>query len=168
MARGDERHGRKPHLHHLAEEPAGRHGRDIALDSRRNAVGTDDQVLNLMQMYFERSDSVNFGRHLFLEPFAGVSRRHALHVYGTNDSYAPIETQRLYAVSAGFPIADSLVDDYTTNYGMTRSILRGRQPSFGSLAPVTAAQIQYQPSGMTVTSCRPRIPARARRFRSSW
>jgi len=24
-----------------------------------NAVGTDDQVLNLMQMYFERSDSVN-------------------------------------------------------------------------------------------------------------
>jgi predicted esterase len=113
-----------------------------------NAVGTDDQVLNLMQMYFERSDSVNFGRHLFLEPFAGVSRRHALHVYGTNDSYAPIETQRLYAVSAGFPIATPLVDDYTTNYGMTTidpPVVDNQ--AFGSLAPVTAAQIQYQPSG---------------------
>jgi predicted esterase len=113
-----------------------------------NAVGTDDQVLNLMQMYFERSDSVNFGRHLFLEPFEGVSRRHALHVYGTNDSYAPVETQRLYAVAAGFPIATPLVDDYTANYGMTTidpPVIDNQ--AFGTLAPVTAAQIQYQPSG---------------------
>lgn len=110
-------------------------------------VGSDDQVLNLMQMYFERSDSVNFGRHLFIEPFAGVGRRHALHVYGTNDSYAPVETQRLYAVSAGFPIATPLVDDYTANYGMTTidPPIIDNQP-FGALAPVTAAQIQYQPA----------------------
>ena len=113
-----------------------------------NAVGADDQVLNLMQMYFERSDSVNFGRHLFWEPFEGVGRRHALHVYGTNDSYSPIETQRLYAVSAGFPIATPLVDDYTANYGMTTidpPVVNNQL--FGTLAPVTAAQIQYQPSG---------------------
>jgi predicted esterase len=112
-----------------------------------NAVGTDDQVLNLMQMYFERSDSVNFGRHLFLEPYQGVSRRHALHVYGTSDSYAPVETQRLYAVAAGFPIATPLVDDYTANYGMTTidpPVVDNQ--AFGSLAPVTAAQIQYQPA----------------------
>jgi predicted esterase len=113
-----------------------------------NTVGDDDQVLNLMQMYFERSDSVNFGRHLFFEPYEGVSRRHALHVYGTNDSYSPVETQRLYAVAAGFPIATPLVDDYTTSYGLTTidPPVMDNQP-FGTLAPVTAAQIQYQPSG---------------------
>ena len=113
-----------------------------------NTVGDDDQVLNLMQMYFERSDSVNFGRHLFFEPYEGVSRRHALHVYGSNDSYSPVETQRLYAVAAGFPIATPLVDEETKNYGMLiiDPPVIDNQP-FGTLAPVTAAQIQYQPSG---------------------
>jgi hypothetical protein len=41
-----------------------------------------------------------------------------------------------------------LVDDYTTNYGMTTidpPVVDNQ--AFGSLAPVTAAQIQYQPSG---------------------
>jgi predicted esterase len=112
-----------------------------------NAVGSYDQVLNLMQMYFERSDSVNFGRHLFLEPYQGVSRRHALHVYGTNDSYAPVETQRLYAEAAGFPVATPLVDDYPANYGMITidpPVIDNQ--AFGTLAPVTAAQIQYQPA----------------------
>jgi hypothetical protein len=69
-------------------------------------------------------------------------------VYGTHDSYAPIETQRLYAVSAGFPIATPLVDDYAADYGMTTidPPVVNNQP-FGTLAPVTAAQIQYPPSG---------------------
>jgi hypothetical protein len=40
-----------------------------------------------------------------------------------------------------------LVDDYTTNYGMTTidpPVVDNQ--AFGSLAPVTAAQIQYQPA----------------------
>jgi predicted esterase len=120
----------------------------LPLALAESTVGTDDQVLNLMQMYFERSDSVNFGRHLFSEPYDGVSQRHALHVYGTNDSYSPVETQRRYAQAAGFPIATPLVDDYVANYGMTKidPPVIDNQP-FGTLDPVTAAQIQYQPSG---------------------
>jgi len=111
------------------------------------SVGSNDPVLNLMQMYFERSDSVNFGRHLFLEPYPGVTRRHALHVYGTNDSYAPVETQRLYALAAGFSVATPLVDNYPTapDYGMTLIAppIKANQ-DFGGLDIITAAQIQYQ------------------------
>jgi hypothetical protein len=110
-------------------------------------VGANDPVLNLMQMYFERSDSVNFGRHLFLEPYPGVTRHHALHVYGTNDSYAPVETQRLYALAAGFSVATPLVDDYPTapDYGMTLIAppIKANQ-DFGGLDIISAAQIQYQ------------------------
>lgn len=116
-------------------------------------VGANDPVLNLMQMYFERSDSVNFGRHLFLEPYTGVTRRHALHVYGTNDSYSPVETQRRYAQAAGFPVATPMVDNYATDpqqgYGMSSVAppIKANQ-TFLSLNPIiTVAQIQYQPVG---------------------
>jgi predicted esterase len=112
-----------------------------------DAVGSNDPVLNLMQMYFERSDSVNFGRRLFREPYEGVSPSHVLHVYGTNDSYAPVETQRRYAQAAGFPVATPLVDDYPTSpeYGMATLAppIKANLPLAG-LAPITAAQIQYQ------------------------
>jgi predicted esterase len=112
------------------------------------SVDPVDPVLNLMQMYFERSDSVNFARHLFIEPYPGVVPHHALHVYGTNDSYAPIETQRRYAEAASLPVAIPLVDDYLKDYGMTAiaAPVKANQ-TFGSLGMITAAQIQYQPSG---------------------
>ena len=116
-----------------------------------DSVDANDPVLNLMQMYFERSDSVNFARHLFLDPYPGVTRRHAMHVYGTDDSYAPVETQRRYAQAAGFSVATPLVDDYPTKpdlgYGMAAVAppLKDNQP-FGTLDPVTGAQIQYQPA----------------------
>jgi len=118
-----------------------------------NTVGTNDPVLNLMQMYFERSDSVNFARHLFLEPSLDVSRHHALHVYGTNDSYSPVETQRRYAEAAGFPVATPLVDDYATDpqkdYGMASVVppIKANQNFFSLTPVVTVGQIQYQPDG---------------------
>ena len=76
-----------------------------------------------------------------------------------------VETQRLYAVAAGFPIATPLVDDYTTNYGMTTiDPPMVDNQAFGSLAPSRQRKSSTSPAGMTVTSCRPRIPARARRI----
>ena len=59
----------------------------------------------------------------------------------------PVETQRLYAEAAGFPVATPLVDDYPANYGMITidpPVIDNQ--AFGTLAPVTAAQIQYQPA----------------------
>ena len=116
-----------------------------------DAVGANDPVLNLMQMYFERSDSVNFGRRLFLDPYLDVSRHHALHVYGTNDSYSPVETQRRYAEATGFPVATPLVDDYptTAEYSMATVAppIKANLTFLLSLNPIiTVAQIQYQPA----------------------
>jgi hypothetical protein len=58
------------------------------------AVDPSNAMLNLMQMYFERSDSVNFGRRLFNEPLAAMTPHHILHVVGDKDSYSVVQTQR--------------------------------------------------------------------------
>jgi hypothetical protein len=103
-------------------------------------------VLNLMQMYFERSDSVNFGRRLFRDPLVGALPRHVLHVVGTADSYSVINTQRAYALAAGFQVAGAAVafplvpavapvwnnQDFASDFG----------PIYQSL---TAVDLQYQP-----------------------
>jgi len=113
-------------------------------------VDDNHPVLNLLQMYFERSDPVNFARRLFREPVAGAQRRHVLHVYGTADTYAPNETQRRYAQAAAFQVALPLVDEYPTlpEYGMvTVAPPISANQAFATLAPITAAQAQYQPDG---------------------
>jgi pimeloyl-ACP methyl ester carboxylesterase len=113
-------------------------------------VDQNHPVLNLIQMYFERSDPVNFARRLFREPITGAQRRHVLHVYGTGDSYAPVETQRRYAQAAAFQVARPLVDTYPTlaEYNMvTVTPPISANQSFGTLAAITAAQAQYQPNG---------------------
>jgi pimeloyl-ACP methyl ester carboxylesterase len=113
-------------------------------------VDENHPVLNLLQMYFERSDPVNFARRLFREPVAGAQRRHVLHVYGTADTYAPNETQRRYAQAAAFQVALPLVDEYPTlpEYSMvTVTPPISANQAFANLAPITAAQAQYQPSG---------------------
>jgi dienelactone hydrolase len=113
-------------------------------------VDENHPVLNLIQMYFERSDPVNFARRLFLEPVPGAQRRHVLHVYGAGDTYAPVETQRRYAQAAAFQVALPLVDSYPTldEYQMVAVTppISANQ-AFGSLAPITAAQAQYQSDG---------------------
>jgi len=116
-----------------------------------DSVDANHPVLNLMQMYFERSDSVNFARYLYRHPHDGIAPRHALHVYGTDDSYAPVETQRRYAEAAELPVALPLVDNYPTdvNYGMgtVAPPIKANQ-HFGILDDlVTVAQIQYEPVG---------------------
>jgi hypothetical protein len=113
-------------------------------------VDQNHPVLNLIQMYFERSDPVNFARRLFREPIAGAQRRHVLHVYGTSDSYAPVETQRRYAQAAAFQVALPLVDTYPTlpEYSMvTVALPISANQAFGTLANITAAQAQYAPNG---------------------
>jgi predicted esterase len=112
------------------------------------SVSDGDPVLNLVQMYFERSDTVNFGRRLFTEPNLGVPARHVLHIYGTGDSYAPVETQKRYAQASRFKVALPWVDNYPSDYGLDgiATPIKANQ-SFGTAgALITAAQIQYQPS----------------------
>jgi hypothetical protein len=98
-------------------------------------------ILNILQMYFERSDAVNFGRRLFLDPPAGTPARSVLHIFGTDDTYAPVQTQRTYGLSAGFPVIDPPVDDY--------KLMRVTAPVKGNITTaggtITAVQAQFKP-----------------------
>ena len=96
-------------------------------------------VLNLLQMYFDRSDGVNFGRRLFKEPPAGVNAHSVLHIYGTEDTYAPVRTQQTYALSAGFPVLAPAVDDF--------KLMPVTAPVKGNAGGVTAVEAQFVPMG---------------------
>ncbi|MFH1130979.1 MAG: hypothetical protein V1754_06565 [Pseudomonadota bacterium] len=62
-------------------------GVQLALADGR--LGTTHPLLNLLQLFFEEVDSINFGRALFVEPVEGVKRKHVYMSYGVADSYMP-------------------------------------------------------------------------------
>jgi pimeloyl-ACP methyl ester carboxylesterase len=103
-------------------------------------------VMNLLQMYFDPVDPLNFARRITFEPDAGQRPKHLLHVFGSNDTYSPDSTQNFFAQAAGLPIVHPVVmgeeakslpvipTPVSENFmvGMTR---------------ITAVQAQYAPSG---------------------
>jgi predicted esterase len=103
-------------------------------------------VLNLMQMYFERSDSVNFGRRLFKEPTPGMTPHHVLHVYGLADSYSVVTTQQAYGLAAHFRVSPPILDAYGLAPLTTASPYSNNE-YFGTSGNLTALQIQYQSDG---------------------
>ena len=108
------------------------------------AVDATHPVLGLMQMYFDRSDSVNFARRLFHEPLPAMTAHHILHVYGTNDTYSVVPTQQAYALAAGFQVANPV-----DNFGLLPVTLPppvSNNEFFGSYGKLTAVEIQYQPA----------------------
>ncbi len=108
------------------------------------ALDAGHPVLALMQMFFERSDSVNFARRMLREPLPTMTAHHILHVYGTNDSYAVVTTQQAYALAAGFQVAPPILD----NFGLvpvTTPPPVSDNAFFGSYGKLTAVEIQYQP-----------------------
>jgi hypothetical protein len=111
-------------------------------ESGAAAVDASHPVLNLMQMYFERSDSVNFARRLFKEPLPGMTPHHILHVYGTNDSYSVFQTQQSYALAADFEVAIPIVDAFGLDPAVPPV---SNNEFFGSYGKLTAVEIQYQP-----------------------
>jgi dienelactone hydrolase len=100
-------------------------------------------ILNVLQMYFDRSDGVNFGRRLFKEPPDMVKAHSVLHIFGTEDTYAPVQTQRTYALSAGFPVLTPIVDDF--------KLMSIAAPVTGNITvggtTVTAVEAQFTPMG---------------------
>jgi len=114
------------------------------------AVDESHAVLNLMQMYFERSDSVNFGRRLFREPLAVAPQQNFLHVVGTKDSYSVINTQKAYGIAAGFKVAGTPV----AGFGLpTPAPVWNNQDFASDFGPIyhslTAAELQYEPDQST-------------------
>jgi predicted esterase len=115
------------------------------------SVDENHPVLNLLQMYLDRSDSVNFGRRIFAEPLMGVPPRHALMISGLNDTYAPNETQRTYATAAGFDIVGPVLDavDMMDIMQMHKlpAIAAPAKANYNTAAgvAVTAVEAQYMP-----------------------
>jgi predicted esterase len=110
-------------------------------------------VLNLLQMYLDRSDSVNYAPRIFADPPAGVPPRHALMIFGTGDTYAPVETQRTFARAAGFPLVGTVLDPDDLKEvadghraGPIASPAKGNYMTTSG-ASVTAVESQYNPSG---------------------
>jgi hypothetical protein len=109
------------------------------------AVDAAHPVLNLMQMYFERSDSVNFGRRLFKEPVAGMTAHHILHVYGISDTYSVVQTQQSYALAAGLKVAPPIVDAFGLDTELKAPPFSNNE-YFGSYGRLTAIELQYAPA----------------------
>ncbi len=65
------------------------------------AISNTHPVLNLLQLYFEPVDTLNYGPLLFLEPPAGMEPRHALISYGLGDTYSPNATGQALIRAAG-------------------------------------------------------------------
>jgi hypothetical protein len=116
-------------------------------------VNENHPVLNLLQMYLDRADAVNYGRRLFSEPIAPLVPRHALHIFGTADTYAPDETQRTYAQAAGFVIVGPVVDPVDMkDIAEMHKLPAIAAPAKGNVttaagAAITAVQAQYKPAG---------------------
>jgi hypothetical protein len=110
-------------------------------------VDASHAVLNLMQMYFERSDSVNFGRRLFREPISPAPQQHFLHVVGTNDSYSVLNTQKAYGTAAGFSVAGSPVAGFGLPIPAPVSNNQDFASDFGPIFySLTAVELQYEPA----------------------
>lgn len=110
------------------------------------SVDAGHPVLNLMQMYFERADSVNFGRRLFKEPVTGTTAHHILHVYGTDDTFSVPLTQQAYALAARFKVAAPVVDPFGLDVA-TNGPPYSNNEYFMPVGRLTALEIQYKPTG---------------------
>jgi predicted esterase len=100
-------------------------------------------ALNLVQLFFESADGVNYARHWFSEPLPGVPAKHVLMSEGMDDSYAPPETIEPLATAGEL---DPVLPLERTVPGME---LKGHVPlsppvsGNASLGAVTAGLAQY-------------------------
>jgi predicted esterase len=110
------------------------------------SVDAGHPVLNLMQMYFERSDSVNFGRRLFKQPVDGMTPHHLLHVYGMADTYSVNATQQAYGLAAQFKVAPPMLDQFGLD-PITTAPPFSYNEFFGRSGKLTALELQYASDG---------------------
>jgi hypothetical protein len=73
-------------------------------------VGFTHPVLNLLQLYFEPVDTVNYAAPLFLAPVAGLPARHTLLSYGVGDTYTPNATGVALIRAAGAHLVRPVLD----------------------------------------------------------
>lgn len=73
-------------------------------------LGYTHPVLNLIQLYFEPVDAINYMAQHFLNPVVGAEARHTLISYGIGDTYSPNATGRALIRSAGAHLITPVLD----------------------------------------------------------
>jgi len=73
-------------------------------------LGFTHPVLNLLQLYFEPVDAINYMAQLFMEPVPGAELRHTLISYGLGDTYSPNATGRAMIRAAGAHLVRPVLD----------------------------------------------------------
>ncbi len=116
------------------------------------AGGAAHPALALFQMYFERSDPVNYGG--FLLPGTqgeDTPQRHLFMTYGLGDSYAPEATQTAYARSAELVLVEPVLTTDDDGDLDTLGLRTAPPPMFGNVRDgeeiYTYGVRQYEPDG---------------------
>jgi hypothetical protein len=110
-----------------------------------DAVDDFHPVMNLLQMYFDRSDTLNFGRRITHDPPMGSPPRHLFHLYGSSDNYSPDDTLRYFGNAAGLPVIHPVV----TKMEILSTLTVIKAPVSENVdvngTRITAVQAQYDP-----------------------
>ncbi|MBZ0238480.1 MAG: hypothetical protein K8M05_39570 [Deltaproteobacteria bacterium] len=99
-------------------------------------------VLAILQMWVERSDSVNYGPLLVREPPPGVAPRPIFQTMGFVDHYTPLPTIEAFAVSIGGHHVGPAIEPIEGLALLGRAELTA--PVSGNLGGTTAVIIQYE------------------------
>jgi pimeloyl-ACP methyl ester carboxylesterase len=100
-------------------------------------------TLNLVQIFYESADGVNYARHWFAEPLSGVPPKHILMSEGMDDSYSPAETIEPLATAGEL---DPVLPVEAEIPGMT---LKGHSPlappvtGNAAMGTITTGLVQY-------------------------
>jgi len=109
-------------------------------------VSDTHPVMSLMQLYFERADPLNYGRYIVSSPPMDVPPHHVLHIFGSNDNYAPETTQLRFSLHAGLttihPVVTGASLDLVTPEMMPLPLKLNH--TVGDVM-VTAVSAQYNP-----------------------
>jgi dienelactone hydrolase len=123
-------------------------------------------ALQMMQLYFDRADPLNHGRHIAAAPMPGSAARHLLHIFGSGDNYAPVDTQLAFAAGAQLPVLHPVLP-LAGLRGLT-VITAPVRMNFGSgVRRTTALEAQFDPDGYDghfVSSYNPDAAASILRF----
>jgi hypothetical protein len=116
-------------------------------EAEKSDLGIYHPLINLIQMFIEPSDPINYARHWFHRPLEGIPPRSIFQIEGMGDTYAPPAGIEALGAAAEIPPVSpmiSLVEGFEL-----KGLLPIDRPVSGNIATaegrVTAGFSQYEP-----------------------
>jgi pimeloyl-ACP methyl ester carboxylesterase len=115
-------------------------------ESGPKAVGAYHPVLGLLQQWIDPADPLHFARLAYAPSLTmGAFHRNVFQPFGTDDTYAPSQTQLAFAFAGFLPLIKPIVDP-NLKISAVDSV-QGNIVAAGGAGASTAAFRQYAPSG---------------------